>query len=44
MPRTTDEFNNYVANELRAAQLWFPIPSHGLRAPLTWSVMPGRGD
>lgn len=24
------------------AQLWFPIPGADLRAPVTWSVMPGR--
>lgn len=33
-----------VWRESDGAQLWFPIPNHGLRAPLTWSVMPGRGD
>lgn len=24
------------------AQLWFPIPGADLRAPITWSVLPGR--
>lgn len=24
-------------------QAWYPIPGHELRAPLTWSVLPGRG-
>ena len=25
-------------------QAWYPISGHELRAPLTWSVLPGRGD
>ena len=25
-------------------QAWYPIAGHELRAPLTWSVLPGRGD
>ena len=24
-------------------QAWYPISGHELRAPLTWSVLPGRG-
>lgn len=29
--------------ESDGAQLWFPIPGADLRAPVTWSVLPGRG-
>lgn len=29
-----------VWRESDGAQLWWPIPSHALRAPLTWSVLP----
>lgn len=25
-------------------QAWYPIAGHNLRAPLTWSVLPGRDD
>ena len=25
-------------------QAWYPIAGHELRAPLTWPVLPGRGD
>ena len=28
--------------ESDGAQLWFPIPGADLRAPVTWSVLPGR--
>lgn len=28
--------------ESDGAQLWFPIPGHDLRAPVSWSVMPGK--
>ena len=28
--------------ESDGAQLWFPIPGADLRAPITWSVLPGR--
>ena len=24
-------------------QQWYPIPGHELRAPLTWSLLPGKG-
>ena len=31
-----------VWRESDGAQLWYPIPGYELRAPLTWSVIPGR--
>lgn len=31
-----------VWRESDGAQLWFPIPGADLRAPVTWSVLPGR--
>lgn len=33
-----------VWRESDGAQLWFPIPGKDLRAPVTWSILPGRGD
>ena len=27
-----------------AEQAWYPIPGYELKAPLTRSVLPGRGD
>lgn len=32
-----------VWRESDGAQLWFPIPGHELRAPITWSIRPGSG-
>ena len=34
-----------IYNGLRddGTQLWYPISGHDLRAPITWSVIPGRG-
>lgn len=31
-----------IWRESDGAQLWFPIPGADLRAPVTWSVLPGR--
>ena len=25
-------------------QMWFPIPGYQLRAPVTWSVLPGKAQ
>ena len=27
-----------------AEQAWYPIPGYELKAPLTWSVLPGRSS
>lgn len=35
------EIDNVVRDD--GTQLWFPIPGHDLRAPVTWSVIPGKG-
>lgn len=34
------EIDNAVRDD--GVQLWFPIPGHDLRAPVTWSVIPGK--
>jgi len=36
------EIDNVVRDD--GTQLWYPIPGHELRAPLTWSVLPIRSD
>ena len=35
------EIDNVMRDD--GTQLWFPIPGHDLRAPITWSVIPCRG-
>lgn len=34
------EIDNVLAED--GVQLWFPIEGHALRAPVTWSVLPGK--
>ena len=37
------EVDNVFSGPL-APQMWYPIPGHDLRAPVTWSVLPAWGD
>jgi len=37
------EVDNVFSGPL-APQMWYPIAGHELRAPVTWSVLPARGD
>lgn len=34
------EIDNVMRDD--GTKLWYPISGHDLRAPITWSVIPGR--